>query len=79
MFKHRLLIGIAVAGLAVLTWGSGARALDVADMTPEWTPDGKKIAAERAKLPAKDEMVRVPAGYFLMGSVKQVDRNAYMP
>ena len=57
--------------------GLGAWALDVADVTREWTPEGKKIAAERAKLPAHDEMVRIPAGTFLMGSDKKVDRNAY--
>ena len=59
--------------------GLGAWALDVADVTREWTPEGKKIAAERAKLPAHDEMVRIPAGTFLMGSDKKVDRNAYPP
>jgi iron(II)-dependent oxidoreductase len=53
--------------------------LDVADVTREWTADGKKIAAERAKLPAHDEMVKIPAGTFLMGSDKKVDRNAYQP
>jgi formylglycine-generating enzyme required for sulfatase activity len=57
--------------------GLGAWALDVADVTREWTAEGKKIAAERAKLPAHDEMVRIPAGTFLMGSDKKVDRNAY--
>lgn len=54
-------------------------ALDVADVTREWTPEGKKLAAERAKLPAHDEMVRVPAGSFIMGSDKKVDHNAYRP
>jgi iron(II)-dependent oxidoreductase len=54
-------------------------ALDVADVTREWTPEGKRIAAERAKLPAHDEMVNIPAGFFLMGSNKKVDRNAYQP
>jgi iron(II)-dependent oxidoreductase len=53
--------------------------LDVADVTREWTADGKKIGAERAKLPAHDEMVKIPAGTFLMGSDKKVDRNAYQP
>ena len=62
--------GIISAGLSV--W-----ALDVADVTREWTPEGKKIAAERAKLPARDEMVMIPAGTFIMGSDKKVDRNAY--
>ena len=57
--------------------GLGAWALDVADVTREWTPEGKKTAAERAKLPAHDDMVRIPAGTFLMGSDKKVDRNAY--
>jgi iron(II)-dependent oxidoreductase len=66
---------MAAAGLAAsIVW-----ALDVADITPEWTPEGKKLAAERAMWPAKDEMVRVPAGWFLMGSDKKADRNAYPP
>jgi iron(II)-dependent oxidoreductase len=52
-------------------------ALDVADMTIEWTPEGKKLAAERIKLPAHDEMVPVPAGPFLMGSDKKADPKAY--
>ena len=51
--------------------------MDVADVVREWTPEGKKIAAERAKLPAHDEMVLVPAGSFIMGSDKKVDRNSY--
>jgi iron(II)-dependent oxidoreductase len=62
--------GIISASLSV--W-----ALDVADVTREWTPEGKKIAAERAKWPAHDEMVKIPAGTFIMGSDKKVDRNAY--
>jgi formylglycine-generating enzyme required for sulfatase activity len=62
--------GIVSASLSV--W-----ALDVADVTREWTPEGKKIAAERANLPAHDEMVMIPAGTFIMGSDKKVDRNAY--
>ena len=44
----------------------------------EWTLEGKKIAAERAKPPAHDEMVRVLAGSFIMGSDK-IDHNAYRP
>lgn len=62
---------------AVISIGSSAWGLDVADVTREWTPEGKKVAAERAKLPAHDEMVSIPAGTFLMGSDKKVDRNAY--
>lgn len=65
---------------AMLMGASGwVSALDVADVTREWTAEGKKIAAERAKLPAHDEMVKIPAGTFLMGSDKKVDRNAYQP
>ncbi|HZS12380.1 MAG TPA: formylglycine-generating enzyme family protein [Nitrospirales bacterium] len=56
-----------------------AYALDVADITVEWTPEGKKLAAERVKLPAHDEMVLIPAGDFLMGSSKKIDRYAYPP
>jgi formylglycine-generating enzyme required for sulfatase activity len=72
------LIGIMVAAMLMGTSG-WVWSLDVADVTREWTADGKKIAAERAKLPAHDEMVKIPAGTFLMGSDKKVDRNAYQP
>jgi len=68
----------AIAIVAVILFTvSAAWALDVADMTIEWTPEGKRLAAERAKLPANDEMVTIPAGWFLMGSDKKVDRLAY--
>ena len=50
---------------------------DVADVKPVWTEEGKKTAAQLAALPPKDEMVLVPAGPFLMGSTRQLDRNAY--
>jgi len=70
----KIIAVVALVGLAGV-----ASALDVADVTREWTPEGKKIAAERAKLPAHNEMVRIPAGWFLMGSDKKVDRNAYQP
>jgi len=63
---------LATGVLAVTSGGS-----DVADVVPEWTPDGKKVAAHLATLPPKDEMVLVPPGPFLMGSNRQVDRNAY--
>ena len=65
--------------IAIVFLASSAWALDVADMTIEWTPEGKKLATERAKLPAKDEMVLIPAGWFLMGSDKKMDRLAYLP
>lgn len=54
-----LLAAAAVLAMASLAWG-----LDVADITPEWTSDGKRIATERAKRPANDEMVQVPAGWW---------------
>ena len=66
---------VIAAGL--LSLSGLALALDVADVNRECTPDGKKLAAERAKLPAHDEMVRVTAGAFTMGSDKKVDHNAY--
>ena len=50
---------------------------DVADVKPEWTAEGRKAAAHLAALSAKDEMVPIPAGPFLMGSTRQVDRNSY--
>jgi iron(II)-dependent oxidoreductase len=65
---------LASAGIMGSVW-----ALDVADVKREWTPEGKKLAVERAKLPAHDEMIRIPAGWFSMGSDKKVDRNAYQP
>jgi iron(II)-dependent oxidoreductase len=52
--------------------------MDVGDVKQEWTSAGKKLAAERVKLPAYDEMVHIPAGDFIMGSDKKVDRNAYL-
>ena len=76
--RRAKLIGIMVAAMLMRTSG-WVSVLDVADVTREWTADGKKIAAERAKLPAHDEMVKIPAGTFLMGSDKKVDRNAYQP
>ena len=72
MLVGALLVG-SLCGLQ-LAWGS-----DVADVNPEWTPEGEKGEVQRAKLPAYDEMVLVPAGWFLMGSDKKVDKNAYAP
>ena len=65
----RLVGYIMVTGM--LATGGVSQALDVSDVTREWTPEGKKIAAERVKLPAHDEMVRIPAGSFIMGSDKK--------
>ncbi|MEX5215592.1 MAG: formylglycine-generating enzyme family protein [Nitrospiraceae bacterium] len=68
-----LLLGLAVLLMAAsVAWG-----LDTQDISVEWTPEGKRLAMERAALPTNDVMVRIPAGEFLMGSVRQVDRNAY--
>jgi formylglycine-generating enzyme required for sulfatase activity len=78
LVRRATLIGIMVAAMLMGTSG-WVWSLDVADVTREWTAEGKKIAAERAKLPAHDEMVKIPAGTFLMGSDKKVDRNAYQP
>lgn len=50
---------------------------DVADVKPEWTPEGRKEAARLAALPPYAEMALIPAGPFLIGSNRQVDRNSY--
>ena len=70
-----IVVSVAIAG--VIGISGSVHALDVSDVVREWTPEGKKLAIERAKLPAHDEMARIPAGPFLMGSDKKVDRNAY--
>ena len=80
LFLRPILLG---AALLLLPAGSGlvmavtSKGNDVADVTPEWTTEGKKQAAHLVTLPARDETVLVPAGPFLMGSNRQVDRNAY--
>ena len=63
---------VSTTVLAVTSGGS-----DVADIVPEWTSEGKRAATHLATLPPKDETVLVPAGPFLMGSDRQMDRNAY--
>ena len=72
--------GIIASAVITGLWAVGGpvRAMDVGDVKQEWTSEGRKLAAERVKLPAYDEMVRVPAGSFTMGSDKKVDRNAYL-
>ena len=68
-----LLVVAVIFALARVVWG-----LDTQDITVEWTAEGKKIAMERvASWPMKDDMVLVPAGSFVMGSDKKVDRVAY--
>ncbi len=77
MQVRRRLSLLLISGLGIVTLCGAVFALDVSDVTREWTPEGKKIAAERVKHRPYDEMVRIPAGEFLMGSNKKVDRNAY--
>ena len=74
---RRASVTAAITIGALFGAGLTALALDVADVTREWTPEGKKIAVERAKLPAHEDMVTIPAGTFMMGSDKKIDRNAY--
>ena len=74
--RTSVLTGLVMAGLvgtSGLAWS-----LDVGDVKQEWTAEGRKLAAERVKLPAYDEMVRIPAGPFTMGSDKKTDKNAYL-
>lgn len=67
---------LMIGALAVMSQTAGA--LDTQDITVNWTEAGKKLAAERvANWKTKAEMVMVPAGEFLMGSDKKMDRLAY--
>jgi len=75
VLNRRCLIAVMTG---VLTASGAVYALDVADVVREWTPAGKRLAAERAQSPSHDEMVLIPAGPFLMGSDKKIDRNAYL-
>jgi formylglycine-generating enzyme required for sulfatase activity len=68
---------MVLAIAATVASSSIGRAMDVGDVKQAWTPEGKALAAERVKLPAYDEMVRIPAGTFIMGSDRKSDRNAY--
>ncbi len=74
--RTSVMTGLVMAGL--LGTSGLAWSLDVGDVKQEWTAEGRKLAAERVKLPAYDEMVRIPAGPFTMGSDKKTDKNAYL-
>ncbi len=76
MKRTSVMTGLVMAGLLGTT--GLAWSLDVGDVKQEWTAEGRKLAAERVKLPAYDEMVRIPAGPFTMGSDKKTDKNAYL-
>ena len=65
-----IIAGAVMAGL--ISMGGLVHALDVADVAREWTPEGKKSRGRTVKLPAHDEMIRIPAGEFLMGSDKKI-------
>ncbi len=77
-WRPGILRSIVLAAVAVALTSQG-HALDLSDLRPEWTAEGKKLAMERAKMPMKDEMVPVPAGSFLMGSTRKSDRMARRP
>jgi iron(II)-dependent oxidoreductase len=71
-------VNAVIAAAVALVIANVAWGLDTQDVTMEWTEAGKKIAVERvATWKAKDDMVLVPAGEFIMGSDKKTDRLAY--
>ena len=72
-----VLLAVFAVSTQVMAVTSGGN--DVADVKPEWTKEGKKDAVRLAALPPKNEMALIPPGPFLMGSNRQVDRNAYPP
>ena len=71
---RRLLFAVVAVVIAGSAYG-----LDLSDLRPEWTDEGKRLAKERAMMPVKNEMVTIPAGWFLMGSDRKADRMARRP
>lgn len=76
--KSILVMCLMAVGLIVLS-EKMAEALDVSDIRPQWTEEGKALALRRAQWPTKEERVLIPAGWFTMGSNKKKDRMAYRP
>ncbi|TAJ23154.1 MAG: formylglycine-generating enzyme family protein [Nitrospirae bacterium] len=76
--RHNKIVNALLSGAIALALAGAAWGLDTQDIAVEWTAEGKKTAMERAaNWPVKDDMALVPAGAFLMGSDKKMDRNAY--
>lgn len=73
------MISRIVFALVTVAIVGSAYGLDLSDLRPEWTEEGKRLAKERARMPVKNEMVRIPAGWFLMGSDRKADRMARRP
>jgi iron(II)-dependent oxidoreductase len=76
--KTLVTLGVLVTGF-IMVFGIVAWALDVSDIRPQWTDEGKRLALQRVQLPTKEKRVLIPAGWFIMGSNKKTDRMAYRP
>ena len=69
---NALLVLAVLCILAAAAWG-----LDTEDIVVDGTPEGKKLGMQRvADWQPKEEMILVPAGRFLIGNDKNIDRNA---
>lgn len=76
--KYLVVMGLMVVGFTLMP-GMIAWGLDVSDIRPEWTEEGKRLALQRTEWPTKEKRVVIPAGWFTMGSNKKIDRKAYRP
>jgi len=76
--KTLVTLGVLVTGF-IMVFGIVAWALDVSDIRPQWTDEGKRLALQRVQWPTKEKRVLIPAGWFIMGSNKKTDRMAYRP